>query len=57
MGEDKPDNPLDDFWDKLGDKKKKNVRSYRSDKRNIQDKKDNAKSDGCTNPDTRKRRG
>ena len=57
MGEDKPDNPLDDFWDQLGDKAKKYVRSYRSDKRNIQDKKDNAKSDGRTNPDTRKRRG
>ena len=57
MGEDKPKNALDEFWDQLGDKKKKNVRSYRSDKRNIQDKKDNAKSDGCTDPDTRKRRG
>ena len=28
-------NVLDEFWDKLGDKKKKYVRSYRPDKRNI----------------------
>ncbi len=28
-------NPLDEFWHKLGDKKKKYVRSYRPDKRNI----------------------
>ena len=57
MGEDKPDNPLDDFWDKLGDKKKKNVRSYRSDKRNIQPKKEHAKSDGRADSDPSKRRG
>ena len=57
MGEDKPDNPLDDFWDKLGDKKKKNVRSYRSNKRNIQPKKEYAKSDGRADSDTSKRRG
>ena len=30
-------NPLDEFWHKLGDKKKKYVRSYRSNKRDIQD--------------------
>ena len=29
-------NALDEFWDKLGDKKKKYVRSYRSGNRNIQ---------------------
>ncbi len=29
-------NPLDEFWHKLGDKKKKYVRSYRSSKRSIQ---------------------
>ena len=28
-------NALDEFWDNLGDKKKKHVRSYRPDKRNI----------------------
>ena len=46
MGEeDKPTNPLDVFWDQLGDKKKKYVRSYGSGKRNLQDKKTNAVSD------------
>jgi hypothetical protein len=30
-------NPLDEFWHNLGDKKKKYVRSYRSNKRDIQD--------------------
>ena len=29
-------NALDEFWDKLGDKEKRNVRSYRSGNRNIQ---------------------
>ena len=57
MGEDKPKNALDEFWDQLGDKKKKNVRSYRSDKRNIQPKKEHAKSDGRADPDPSKRRG
>jgi hypothetical protein len=28
-------NALDEFWHNLGDKKKKYVRSYRPDKRNI----------------------
>ena len=28
-------NALDEIWDNLGDKKKKHVRSYRPDKRNI----------------------
>ena len=57
MGEDKPKNALDEFWEKLGDKANKYVRSYSSDKRNIQTKKDNAKSDGRINPDPSKRRG
>ena len=57
MGEDKPNNALDEFWDQLGDKKKKNVRSYRSNKRNIQPKKEYAKSDGRADSDTSKRRG
>ena len=39
MGEDKPKNPLDVFWEQLGDKEKTNVRSYRSDRNNIQTKK------------------
>ena len=57
MGEDKPQNPLDEFWDNLGDKKKKYVRSYGSNKRNIQTKKSHATTDGQPNPDSRKRRG
>ena len=58
MGEeDKPTNPLDVFWDQLGDKKKKYVRSYGSNKRHISTKKSNAKSDGLTSPDGSKRRG
>ena len=57
MGEDKPNNALDEFWDQLGDKKKKNVRSYRPDKRNLQTKKTDAVSDGRTNSDPSKRRG
>ena len=57
MGEDKPQNPLDEFWDTLGDKKKKYVRSYGSNKRNIQTKKSHATTDGQSNPDHRKRRG
>ena len=35
-------NALDEFWEKLGDKAKKYVRSYRPDKRTIQ----NTKTDG-----------
>jgi len=57
MGEDKPQNPLDEFWDTLGDKKKKYVRSYGSNKRNIQTKKNHAATDGQSNSDSRKRRG
>jgi len=57
MGEDKPQNPLDEFWDTLGDKKKKYVRSYGSNKRRISTKKSNAKSDGRISPDDSKRRG
>ena len=33
----KPKNPLDVFWEQLGDKEKKYVRSYRSNKRDLQD--------------------
>jgi len=57
MGEDKPQNPLDEFWDQLGKKDKKYVRSYGSNKRNIQTKKSHATTDGQSNPDHRKRRG
>ena len=57
MGEDKPQNPLDVFWDQLGKKEKKYVRSYGSSKRNIPNKKNDAKSDGRTDPDPSKRRG
>ena len=57
MGEDTPKNPLDVFWDQLGKKEKKYVRSYGSGKRNISTKKSNAKSDGRTSPDNSKRRG
>ena len=56
MGEDKPQNPLDEFWDTLGDKKKKYVRSYGSNKRRISTKKSNAKSDRRISPDDSKRR-
>ena len=57
MGEDKPKNALDEFWEKLGDTAKKYVRSYRPDKRNLQTKKNDAVSDGRTNSDPGKRRG
>ena len=57
MGEDKPKNALDEFWDNLGDKGKKHVRSYRPDKRNLQNKKKHASPDGRTNSDSSKRRG
>ena len=57
MGEDKPKNPLDEFWDNLGEKKKKYVRSYGSSKHSIPTKKSNAKSDGRTSSDDSKRRG
>jgi len=39
MGEEKSKNPLDVFWEELGRKQKKYVRSYRSDKRHSQDEK------------------
>ena len=57
MGEDKPKNPLDEFWDQLGDKAKKYVRSYGTSKRHISTKKSNAKSDGLTSPDDGEWRG
>ena len=57
MGEDKPQNPLDVFWDQLGKKEKKYVRSYGSNKRRISTKKSNAKTDGRISPDDSKRRG
>ena len=55
-GEDKPKNPLDEFWAQLGDKEKKHVRSYRSDRSNIQTKKEHAGSDGRSRTNPRKRR-
>ena len=58
MGEeDKPTNPLDVFWEQLGDKKKKYVRSYGSGKRSLPTKKSDAKPNGRTSPDDSKRRG
>ena len=57
MGEDKPKNALDEFWDNLGDKKKKNVRSYRPDKRNLPNKKNDARSDGKSDSNSSSRRG
>ena len=57
MGEDKPKNALDEFWEKLGDKAKKYVRSYRPDKRDLQTKKTDADSDGHISSDPSKRRG
>ena len=57
MGEDKPKNALDEFWEKLGDKAKKYVRSYRPDKRDLHPKKTDADSDGHISSDPSKRRG
>jgi len=57
MGEEKPKNPLDEFWDRNGDKEKRYVRSYRSDKRDLQHKKGDASNARPTSSDTRKRRG
>jgi hypothetical protein len=57
MGEDKPKNALDEFWDNLGDKKKKYVRSYRPDKRNLPNKKNDARSDGKSDSNSSSRRG
>ena len=56
MGEDKPQNALDAFWESVGDKEKKYVRSYRPNKRNIQTEKKHAGTDGHTCPNSRKRR-
>jgi len=56
MGGDKPKNPLDEFWEQLGDKEKTYVRSYGSSTRNIQTKKDNAKHTRRPRANPRKRR-
>ena len=58
MGEDnEPKNTLDEFWETLGDKEKKHVRSYRSSKRNIQTKKEHAGTDGRPSLKPSRRRG
>ena len=57
MGEDKPKNALDEFWEKLGDKAKKYVRSYRPDKRNLQNKKTDARTYRKSDVDSSSRRG
>ena len=54
--EDKPKNPLDEFWAQLGDKEKKNVRSYRPSKRDIQVQEDDAGTTGRPRSNPRKRR-
>ena len=56
MGGDKPKNPLDEFWEQIGDKEKKHVRSYRSGKRNLQDEKTHGSDHGKSSTDSRKRR-
>ena len=56
MGDNKPKNPLDVFWEQLGDKEKKYVRSYRSNKRDLQDKERNENSTGESSTNSRKRR-
>ncbi len=56
MGDNKPKNPLDEFWAQLGDKEKLNVRSYRSSSRDLQIKKDHAKRPRRTSANSRKRR-
>tara|TARA_Y100000996_G_scaffold395747_1_gene361242 strand:+ start:98 stop:274 length:177 start_codon:yes stop_codon:yes gene_type:complete len=57
MGEeDKPKNPLDEFWERLGDKDKKYVRSYRPNKRHIPTEKEHADSDGRSSTSSSKRR-
>jgi len=56
MGDNKPKNPLDEFWAQLGDKEKLNVRSYRSSSRDLQTKKDHAKRPRRTSANSRKRR-
>ena len=58
MGEDnKPENALDEFWENLGDKEKKHVRSYRPNKRNIQTEKVDARTDGGPSSKPSRRRG
>ena len=52
----KPKNPLDEFWAHLGEKKKKYVRSYRPNKRNIQTPEGDEISNGSSDTDSRKRR-
>ena len=56
MGDNKPKNPLDEFWAQLGDKEKLNVRSYRSNKRHIQTKKDDANRSRRPRANSSKRR-
>ena len=56
MGDNKPKNPLDVFWEQLGDKEKKYVRSYRSDKRDLQNKTGDANDARPTRSNPRKRR-
>ena len=56
MGGDKPKNPLDVFWEQLGDKEKQNVRSYRPSKRDIQVQEDDAGATGRPRTNSRKRR-
>ena len=56
MGDNKPKNPLDEFWEQLGDKEKTYVRSYRSNSRDLQTKEDNAKRPRLTRTNPRKRR-
>ena len=53
--EDKPKNPLDEFWAQLGDKEKQNVRSYRPSKRDIQVQEDDAGTTGRPRANSRKR--
>jgi len=57
MGEDKPKNALDEFWEKLGDKEKKHVRSYRPSPRNLQITKKSKNTNGGAGANSRKRRG
>ena len=56
MGDENPKNPLDVFWEQIGDKDKKYVRSYRSSKRNLQNKKGDANNAGQPGTNPRKRR-
>ena len=56
MGDNKPKNPLDEFWAQLGDKEKKHVRSYRPSKRDIQVQEDDARTTRRPRANSRKRR-